>query len=64
MKKNTKITCPITAKAGSREVAELLTKRPPRGTFIGGGRIYPDKQLEEVLTAQLQGKPLPKPRWK
>jgi hypothetical protein len=35
-----------------------------RGTFFwGGGRTYPMKQLEEVLCAQLEDKPLPTPRW-
>lgn len=35
----------------------------PKGTFLGGGVIYPISQLQEVFVAMLKGTPLPKPKF-
>lgn len=33
-----------------------------RGTFFGGGRVYPMSQLREVFRAILRKEPLPEPK--
>jgi hypothetical protein len=34
-----------------------------KGTFLVGGKVYPENQLEEVFTALFNDKPLPTPKW-
>lgn len=36
--------------------------RVPKGMFLAGEVQYPVRQLEQVLTAQLNRKPLPTPK--